>query len=172
MLEKPRRSAQAVVTEADPENEVSMRILSEPARAATLTAALFAACSGLGPIDARAQGGGMPMSGAEFEAYTEGRTLSFSSHGTPYGIEQYLPGRRVRWAFIGDTCQEGIWFERDETICFVYDYNPTEEQCWIFTRSGNGLRGVFEGPDGPGTELYEVQQSDRPLTCSNLDVGV
>lgn len=113
-----------------------------------------------------------PMTGEEFDAYTVGRTLSYASAGQAYGIEQYLPGRRVRWAFIGDTCQEGTWYESGPMICFVYEYNPDDHQCWIFTRTPDGMTGVFQGPDGPGTELYEVQQSDQPLTCQNLDVGV
>lgn len=139
---------------------------------AALLAATIAALPGAMTGAAWAQTGSKPMNAEEFESYTLGRTLSFSAGGTPYGIEQYLPDRRVRWAFIGDTCQEGVWFQRDQTICFVYEYNPSEEQCWIFTQTGQGLRGIFQGPDGPGTELYEVQQSERPLTCSNLDVGV
>ena len=146
-----------------------------PFKALALNAALIAALAPttLAPLAALAETPpGTPMDAAAFDAYTQGRTLSFASQGVPYGIEQYLPGQRVRWAFIGDTCQEGIWFQRDELICFVYEYNPSEEQCWIFTQTDRGMRGVFMGPDGPGTELYEVQQSDVPLTCSNLDVGV
>ncbi|MCC5971833.1 MAG: hypothetical protein JJU15_17980 [Pararhodobacter sp.] len=111
------------------------------------------------------------MDGDSFEAYTTGRTLSFSIEGVPYGVEQYLPGRRVLWAFLGEDCQEGTWYERDSMICFVYDANPAE-QCWSFYRSETGLRAVFEGPDGPGTELYEVEQSSRPLTCEGPGVGV
>lgn len=111
------------------------------------------------------------MSGAEFERYTTGRTLSFSFQGVPYGIEQYLPGRRVLWAFIGDQCQEGVWYEREGMICFIYDDNPAE-QCWSFYRTDRGLRAVFEGPDGPSTELYEVDQSNQPLTCPGPGVGV
>ncbi|MFN3955496.1 MAG: hypothetical protein ACK4LQ_13670 [Pararhodobacter sp.] len=111
------------------------------------------------------------MSGEAFERYTTGRTLSFSFNGVPYGIEQYLPGRRVLWAFVGDTCQEGIWYERESMICFLYDYSP-DEQCWSFYRSESGLRAVFEGPDGPSTELYEVERSSQPLTCEGPGVGV
>lgn len=62
-----------------------------------------------------------PMDGAAFERYTEGRTLSFNAGGVPYGIEQYLPGRRVLWAFVGQECQEGVWYERGDMICFAYD---------------------------------------------------
>lgn len=111
------------------------------------------------------------LTGEAFERHTTGRTLSFSFNGVPYGIEQYLPGRRVLWAFVGDTCQEGIWYEREGMICFIYDHNP-DEQCWSFYRSDSGLRAVFEGPDGPSTELYEVERSNQPLTCEGPGVGV
>lgn len=111
------------------------------------------------------------LNAESFERYTTGRTLSFSAEGVPYGVEQYLPGRRVLWAFLGDTCQEGIWYEREGMICFVYDANPTE-QCWSFFRTDTGLRAIFESPEGPGTELYEVERSSKPLTCEGPGVGV
>ena len=107
-----------------------------------------------------------------FDAYTLGRTLSYNSDGTAFGIEEYLPNRRVRWAFVGQQCQEGVWYERNGFICFLYDDAPTNEQCWSFFASDGGLRGIFQGADGPGRELYEVQQSDQPLTCTGPGVGV
>lgn len=112
------------------------------------------------------------MTAAEFDAYTRGRTLSYSLQGTPYGIEQYLPNHRVRWAFVGQECQDGVWYERNGQICFLYEAAPTDEQCWTFTQTDDGMRGVFQGPDGPSTELYEVEQSDVPLTCEGPGVGV
>ncbi len=112
------------------------------------------------------------MGAAEFEAFTTGRTLSFNFNGTPYGVEQYLPGRRVRWAFMGQECQDGVWYERNGNICFLYDNAPADEQCWSFTATDEGLRGVFQGPDGPSTELYSVQQSDAPMECTGPGVGV
>ncbi|PVH30845.1 hypothetical protein [Pararhodobacter oceanensis] len=112
------------------------------------------------------------MDAEAFDAYTQGRTLSFSFEGTPYGVEQYLPNRRVRWTFIGDECQDGFWYERNSNICFVYDNAPDNEQCWTFTRTEDGLRGVFQGPDGPTTELYEVEQSTAPMACMGPGVGV
>ncbi|WP_333828971.1 hypothetical protein [Pararhodobacter sp.] len=111
------------------------------------------------------------MNAESFERYTTGRTLSFSFEGVPFGIEQYLPGRRVLWAFLGNECQEGVWYEREGMICFIYDTNP-DEQCWHFYRGEAGLRATFVGPDGPGTELYEVERSGKPLICEGPDVGV
>ena len=40
-----------------------------------------------------------PLDGAEFEAFATGKTLSYAVGGIVYGAEQYLPGRRVIWAF-------------------------------------------------------------------------
>lgn len=112
-----------------------------------------------------------PMSADEFETYVTGRTLTFGFDGQPYGIEEFRPGRRTTWAFIGEECREGRWFERDEQICFIYDDRPTEEHCWIFWRGEAGLNARFMG-EGASTELYEVQQSPRPLICPGPEVGV
>lgn len=142
-------------------------LTATPAR--TLAGAALALCLALPAV---AQEAGTPMGAAEFDAYTRGRTLSYAFEGTPYGIEEYLPNRRVRWSFIGNTCQEGVWYERAGNICFLYENAPDNEQCWHFFETENGMHGVFQGPDGPGTELYEVHQSDRPLNCAGPEVGV
>jgi hypothetical protein len=113
-----------------------------------------------------------PMNAQAFDTYTLGRTLSFNVDGTPYGVEQYLPNRRVRWTFIGDQCQDGVWYERNGNICFLYENAPTNEQCWEFYETDTGLRAVFQGIDGPTTELYEVQQNDEPMACFGPGVGV
>ncbi|MBN2630005.1 MAG: hypothetical protein JXR75_05650 [Rhodobacteraceae bacterium] len=110
-----------------------------------------------------------PLTGAEFEAYTTGKTLTFTQLGTVYGAEQYLPGRKVRWAFKGDICRYGDWYEDAGLICFVYDYDPNP-QCWTFWRKDGRLTGLFTG-DAPGAELSEVTQSPDPLVCAGPDVG-
>lgn len=112
---------------------------------------------------------GTPLTGAEFEAYVTGKTLTFSSQGQVYGAEQYLPGRRVMWAFTEDICREGIWYEEPGQICFVYDYDPVP-QCWVFWQDG-GLNALFMGEDG-GTRLTELSQTPAPLACAGPEVGV
>jgi len=114
----------------------------------------------------------VPLDAQAFDAYTLGLTLSFQVDGQAYGVEQYLPDRRVRWTFIGDECQDGVWYERNGNICFLYENAPTSEQCWTFYRTGSGLRAVFQGPDGPSTELYEVEQTNEPMACMGPSVGV
>lgn len=112
----------------------------------------------------------IPMTAEEFGAYATGKTLTFSQGGQVYGAEQYLPGNRVLWAFEGDTCREGKWYEDAGMICFVYDYDATP-QCWTFWQGENGLNARFNG-DAPGAELSEVAKSPEPLQCAGPDVGV
>ncbi len=110
------------------------------------------------------------MTGAEFDAYTTGKTLTYSQGGAQFGIEQYLAGRKVRWAFTNEECREGFWYEEAGQICFVYE-DPDDPQCWSFFRGADGLKARFMN-DPAGTELSEVQQSKAPMSCAGPDVGV
>lgn len=120
-----------------------------------------------GPLAAAAQ---EPMTAEEFEAYATGKTLSFAQGDVIWGTEQYLPGRRVVWAFSESECQYGTWYQQGEQICFVYDNDPAP-QCWTFWMQGDGLRARFAGDPG-GTELAEVGESNEPLACPGPDLGV
>jgi hypothetical protein len=109
-----------------------------------------------------------PMSADEFEAYVDGRTLTFGDSSGPYGIERYHDNRRVTWAFIGQECQSGEWYPEADMICFVYDFEPVP-QCWRFYQSEAGLRADFA--NGPGSSvLYEVLDADQPLICPGVGV--
>lgn len=110
------------------------------------------------------------MTAAEFDSYTRGKTFYYGSRGEPYGAEEYLANRRVRWTFLDGRCQEGVWYEDDGLICFVYENQP-EPQCWSFERRAGGLIAQFEN-DPASTELYEVRQTSEPLMCLGPDVGV
>ncbi|QFS81804.1 hypothetical protein FIU97_03350 [Roseivivax sp. THAF40] len=112
---------------------------------------------------------GPPMDAEAFEAYTSGKTLTFSESGHPYGIERYLPDRRVRWSFLDGECKDGLWYPEDDRICFIYEDNLTP-QCWRFYREGAGLRAIF-GDEETGTELYEAGE-EAEMTCLGPDVGV
>lgn len=111
-----------------------------------------------------------PLSAAEFEAYTTGKTMTYAEGGAVFGTEQYLPGRRVRWAFTGDQCKIGHWYPEGDLICFVYE-DTADPQCWKFWQDEAGLRARFND-DPAGTELSEVRQTDQPLACAGPDVGV
>lgn len=111
-----------------------------------------------------------PMSAVDFERYVTGKTLYFGLNGEAYGVEEYLPDRKVRWSFLDGRCKDGVWYEEAGQICFVYEDNP-EPQCWSFFNEGARLRAVFEN-DPASTVLYEAQQNEEPMLCYGPDVGV
>ncbi len=140
-------------------------------RTICLTLALALAALLALPDATRAQTPQPPMTGAQFDAYTLGKTLTYLLDGVPYGAEQYSPGRRVIWAFSEDECKKGSWSEPEPAlICFTYDDSPENPQCWRFYRTPNGLRAEFDG-DTEGVDLYEAQQTSDPLFCPGPKVG-
>ncbi|WP_170348303.1 MULTISPECIES: hypothetical protein [Ruegeria] len=110
------------------------------------------------------------LSGADFDDYTRGKTLFYGFQGQVYGVERYLPNRRVIWSFLDGDCKHGVWYEKDAQICFIYE-DRLDPQCWVFTRSGGGLIAQFEG-DPEETELYEAEDVDEEMICYGPDVGV
>ena len=113
---------------------------------------------------AAAQGG---MSAAEFDAYVTGRTITFRTDLNPtYGIERYLPGRRVMWSTFDGICQYGVWFESKGDICFRYEHDP-EHKCWTIYDEPGGLRGVFTTRPNT-TVIYEIPDREDPLICNDL----
>lgn len=112
-----------------------------------------------------------PMTGAEFDAYTQGNTLTYMEGGQSYGVEQYLSNHQVTWSFKNDDCKKGYWYEPEPTmICFVYEDTPGGPQCWNFFKTDSGIRARFIS-DPMGLELYEAQISRAPLICLGPRVG-
>ncbi|TAG28103.1 MAG: hypothetical protein EAZ40_03835 [Rhodobacterales bacterium] len=110
-----------------------------------------------------------PLTAEEFDAHVTGRTITYSQFGSIFGIEEYLPGRKVRWSVAPGECQYGSWYQEDSFICFVYEYDPTPH-CWTFWLEGGTLRALSVN-DLPGAELTEVERTDTPLSCPGPDVG-
>ncbi len=110
------------------------------------------------------------MTAEEFDLYTKGKTFYYGNDGAPYGAEEYLENRRVRWSFLDGECKEGRWYPEEGNICFLYE-DRTEPQCWKFNRSGAGITARFQSATSQ-TELYEVEQSTQPMVCLGPEVGV
>ena len=119
------------------------------------------------PVPALAE---TPLTGAEFDAYSTGKTLTYAMGGIVWGAEEYKTNRRVMWAFTEAECREGYWYEKDDQICFVYE-DPNDPKCWWFYLEGDGLRARF-ATDPPEMELSEVANSPEPIGCPGPDVGV
>ncbi|MEX0316957.1 MAG: hypothetical protein AB3N21_03345 [Ruegeria sp.] len=111
-----------------------------------------------------------PMSAEEFDSYTRGKTLFYGFDGVAYGVERYMPNRRVLWSFLDGDCKEGIWYEREEQICFIYE-DRLDPQCWVFNRTPGGLIARFQG-DPEATELYEAEDIGEEMLCYGPEVGV
>ena len=110
------------------------------------------------------------LTAEDFDNYTRGKTLYYGFEGAPYGVERYLDGRRVIWSFLDGICKNGIWYEDNGQICFIYEDQP-DPQCWTFSEGPNGLTAQFEN-DPEQTELYEAQDIGEKMLCYGPDVGV
>ena len=138
-----------------------------------LRAALFAltafAVAAPGSVATAAE---RPMTGPEFDAYSQGKTFYYGADGEAYGVEEYMSDRKVRWSFLDGDCKEGHWYEEaGGLICFVYDDTPGDPQCWSFYQGPRGLVARFEN-NPQSTELYEVENSTDPMICKGPEVGV
>lgn len=110
------------------------------------------------------------LTAEEFDALTLGRTMTWAEYGQIYGVEQYLPGRRVRWTELGDDCKLGHWYADGPAICFLYEDNPTPA-CWEISLSGNGMRAL-DTEDPPGSEPVVIEDTSEVMPCFGPEVGV
>lgn len=111
-----------------------------------------------------------PMSAAEFDAYTTGKTLFYGQSGAPYGAEIYMKNRRVRWSFLDGECKEGHWYAEGEEICFLYE-DRSDPQCWVFYLEPGGLIAEFRGEQSQ-PELYEARDIGEEMLCLGPRIGV
>lgn len=105
----------------------------------------------------------VPLSAEAFEAYVTGKTLIYSDRYGPFGIEEYLPDRKVRWSYLDGECEEGMWYAAGSQVCFVYESIPTP-QCWQFFQGDGGLAARFEN-NPEALEVYQTGETDEPLYC-------
>lgn len=111
-----------------------------------------------------------PLSAEAFDALTQGRTLTWAEFGQVYGVEQYLPGRKVRWTVLGDDCQTGHWYAEAGAICFLYD-GRTDPVCWEITAAGTTLHARLSGSP-PDAAPVILEETTAPLACFGPEVGV
>lgn len=105
-----------------------------------------------------------------FDALTQGRTMTWAEFGQVYGVEQYLPGRRVRWTVLGDDCVTGHWYVEGSAICFLYE-DRSDPACWDISAAGSGLEARLLGTP-PETAPVRIEETDTPLACFGPEVGV
>lgn len=131
---------------------------------AALPAALLAA-----PASAQS-----PLSAEAFAAHVGTDTVTYTYSTGHRGTADYGPDRTLRWAFAGEPCFDGIWFARNDEICFAYP-DGRLSACWHFFQDGGQLRGIATAlGSGAATslEIRETGRSAAPLACPAPDVGV
>lgn len=107
------------------------------------------------------------MDAAAFDAHVTGRTITYRTAQNPlFGMERYLPGRRVMWSTFDGICEYGVWFESKGDICFRYDDDP-EPKCWTMYDEPGGMRGIYT-TRAPFTVIFEIADRTDPLICSDL----
>ena len=110
-----------------------------------------------------------PLSAEAFDALTQGRTMTWSEFGQVYGVEQYLPGRRVRWTVLGDDCVTGHWYPEGSAICFLYE-DRADPVCWDISAAGPGFRARLIG-NPPEIAPVVIEDTREPLACFGPEVG-
>jgi hypothetical protein len=110
-----------------------------------------------------------PLTAETFDALTLGRTMTWAEFGQVYGVEHYLPDRRVRWTVLGDDCRHGHWYPQGELICFQYENDP-EPDCWTITQVGSGLHARFAGTAAEAAPVV-VAETSEPMACFGPEVG-
>ena len=111
-----------------------------------------------------------PVTAEEFDTLTQGRSMTWAEFGTVYGVEQYQPDRRVRWAVVGDDCKTGHWYQDGAAICFKYEDDIVPD-CWIITRSGAGFSARYT-TNPPESEPVVVAETLDSPACFGPEVGV
>ncbi|MGL4236272.1 hypothetical protein [Tabrizicola sp.] len=116
-----------------------------------------------------------PLNSTEFDAYVTGNTITYDYGDGLFGTEEYLEDRKVRWAFEGDRCVYGTWYQEKDNICFLYDNShldpfvnqgpvDTGPACWKFFLRNNLLHGEDMGPEA--YNIVETQRTSTPLPCA------
>jgi hypothetical protein len=103
-----------------------------------------------------------PLTADQFDALTLGTTFDTYDSGTIYGIEKFLPGRRSIWQD-ASRCMYGTWAQVGDQICFTYEDDPANPDCWTYFDTEKGIIAYLNGDkaNAPITLLPSVTK----MTC-------
>lgn len=105
-----------------------------------------------------------PLTGQEFEAFVQGRTMDTYDETGLFGVETFLPGRHTLWRSF-DRCQKGTWTEKDGIICYTYEGDDAR-YCSSFYNRGEWLMGFGDGIWG--YDPIMLYPSDEVVTCDDF----
>lgn len=105
-----------------------------------------------------------PLTGAEFEAFVQGRTMDTYNETGIFGVESFLPNRRALWRD-SERCLKGTWTEADGIVCYTYE-GEDGRFCSSFYDRGGWLIGFADGIWG--NDPIMLHPSDDPVTCDDF----
>lgn len=114
-------------------------------------------------LSATAPAAETPMTATGFEAWSTGKTLTYSANGQVWGSETHLAKRATLDDRDGDICRRGKWQPKGDAICFVYEADPVRS-CWRFTRDADQLFATIGW--GFLAQRYAVTMSDTAVSCA------
>ncbi|MBK6467468.1 MAG: hypothetical protein IPL38_17700 [Rhodobacter sp.] len=104
-----------------------------------------------------------PLTAEEFDALTRGTVMDTWSGGSVYGVEKFLPGGRSIWED-SRGCMFGTWKQVGEMICFTYEDDPVNPDCWTYFDIGNGLSAYLGGD--PEAEPIYLHPGTTAMSCN------
>jgi hypothetical protein len=108
--------------------------------------------------------GDAPLTADQFDTLTQGTTFDTYDSGSIYGIEKFLPGRRSIWQD-AERCMYGTWAQVGDQICFTYEDDPANPDCWTYFKTEDSIIGYLDGDQAiaPITLLPSVTK----MTCDD-----
>lgn len=85
-----------------------------------------------------------PLSAEGFDALTQCRVMDTSTAAGTYGVETFLPDRKVIWRDINREVN-GTWDQVGDQICFTYEDKADFPVCWTYHDRSGGIEGWYQG---------------------------
>ncbi|WP_225030285.1 hypothetical protein [Xinfangfangia pollutisoli] len=126
-----------------------------------LVALALAAAAFAGPVLATVDA---PLTAEGFDALTRGKTMDTATAAGIYGIESFLPGRKVIWRD-AERCVRGSWAQVEDKICFFYEDKPGDQVCWTYYDRGDHIEGWYAGPEPVSDPISLTPGASGPVNC-------
>jgi hypothetical protein len=105
---------------------------------------------------------GPALTARSFDALTLGKRFDTFDPNDLYGVEEFLPGQRSLWRDARG-CKSATWYQAGDMICFRYEDDPENPDCWVYKTIDGVLWGWLDGQaNGPTVRLIE---GTTPMTC-------
>jgi len=104
------------------------------------------------------------VSPEDFLTLVEGKTVHYTLDGEHYGSERFYGKGRATWQFPGATCDDGIYWEVGEELCFRYG-TPS---CWSIAEDTDETR-TATSRDGFSVIIDRIDK--EPLKCDGNPIS-